>query len=104
MGKAKAVVEDKEPLEVESVANEDEDDDDEEMGEDEYVSISIVVINKLISYGRYVVEKILNHLVDDEDGTLKYEVKWAGYEKKSDRTWEPEENLSVSRLFLTLYS
>jgi chromobox protein 1 len=48
---------------------------------------------KLTSCGRYVVEKILNHLVDDEDGTIKYEVKWAGFEKKSDRTWEPEENL-----------
>jgi chromobox protein 1 len=42
------------------------------------------------------VEKILNHLVDDEEGTIKYEVKWAGFEKKSDRTWEPEENLSAS--------
>ncbi|TKA67277.1 hypothetical protein B0A49_05627 [Cryomyces minteri] len=40
----------------------------------------------------YVVEKILTHAFD-EDGTLKFEVKWLGYEKKSDRTWEPEGNL-----------
>jgi chromobox protein 1 len=24
---------------------------------------------------------------------LLYEVKWEGYEKKEDRTWEPESNL-----------
>lgn len=24
---------------------------------------------------------------------LRFEVKWEGYEKKSDRTWEPEESL-----------
>ncbi|KAF1350031.1 hypothetical protein BDV97DRAFT_278416, partial [Delphinella strobiligena] len=27
-------------------------------------------------------------------GTVKYEVKWVGYEAKKDRTWEPVENLS----------
>ncbi len=26
-------------------------------------------------------------------GTLKFHVKWEGYDKKSDMTWEPEENL-----------
>ena len=26
-------------------------------------------------------------------GKPLFEVKWEGYEKKSDRTWEPEENL-----------
>ncbi|KAK6538916.1 hypothetical protein TWF694_010470 [Orbilia ellipsospora] len=39
----------------------------------------------------YVVEKILDHKW--EDGILKYRVKWQGYEKKSDQTWEPEETL-----------
>jgi hypothetical protein len=29
----------------------------------------------------------------DKQGLPLYEVKWEGYEKKSDRTWEPEENL-----------
>ncbi|KAF2205347.1 hypothetical protein GQ43DRAFT_437069 [Delitschia confertaspora ATCC 74209] len=41
----------------------------------------------------YVVEKILSHAFND-DGLCLYEVKWLGYEKKSDRTWEPEDNLS----------
>ena len=26
-------------------------------------------------------------------GEMRYEVKWKGYEKKSDRTWETEGNL-----------
>lgn len=41
----------------------------------------------------YVVEKILSHMIG-KGGELLYEVKWEGYEKKSDRTWEPEENLT----------
>ncbi|SPQ23246.1 5a5eb28f-11e3-4221-b78b-cf2abd6e3472 [Thermothielavioides terrestris] len=40
----------------------------------------------------FVVEKIMSHMID-ENGKPFYEVKWEGYEKKSDRTWEPEENL-----------
>ncbi|KAH6618156.1 hypothetical protein B0J18DRAFT_436655 [Chaetomium sp. MPI-SDFR-AT-0129] len=39
----------------------------------------------------YVVEKIMSHMIDK--GTPLFEVKWEGYDKKSDRTWEPEENL-----------
>ncbi|KAK3295135.1 uncharacterized protein B0H64DRAFT_394344 [Chaetomium fimeti] len=39
----------------------------------------------------YVVEKIMSHMIDK--GKPLFEVKWEGYEKKSDRTWEPEENL-----------
>ncbi|KAF3909461.1 hypothetical protein AA313_de0202982 [Arthrobotrys entomopaga] len=39
----------------------------------------------------YVVEKILDHKW--EDGVLKYRVKWQGYDKKADQTWEPEETL-----------
>ncbi|RYP75827.1 hypothetical protein DL771_002091 [Monosporascus sp. 5C6A] len=53
----------------------DEDEDDEDMEE-----------------GEYIVEKILSHIVDP-DGTVRYEVKWEGYEKKSDRTWETTDNL-----------
>jgi len=26
-------------------------------------------------------------------GQMRYDVKWKGYEKKADRTWETEENL-----------
>lgn len=32
-------------------------------------------------------------LITIQDGILRFEVKWEGYDKKSDRTWEPEENL-----------
>ncbi|KAF3907875.1 hypothetical protein ABW21_db0200060 [Orbilia brochopaga] len=39
----------------------------------------------------YVVEKILDWKYDEEG--LKYKVKWKGYEKKSDQTWEPESML-----------
>ncbi|KAG9238896.1 putative chromatin-associated protein swi6 [Amylocarpus encephaloides] len=59
---------------------------DEEMGEDEYT-----------------VEKIMSHLIDDETGELIYEIKWEGYEKKSDRTWEPEENLETASAILAEY-
>ncbi|KAI0426253.1 heterochromatin protein one [Xylaria sp. FL1042] len=54
---------------------EEEGDDDEDLDEDEYI-----------------VEKILAHVLEP-DGTLKYKVKWEGYEKKSDQTWEAEGNL-----------
>ncbi|KAI8628417.1 heterochromatin protein one [Xylariaceae sp. FL1651] len=50
-------------------------DDDEDLEEDEYI-----------------VEKILAHVLE-ADGSLKYKVKWEGYEKKADQTWEDEENL-----------
>ena len=30
---------------------------------------------------------------DWKQGTLRFQVKWEGYEKKADMTWEPEENL-----------
>ncbi|KAJ9151393.1 Chromo domain-containing protein 2 [Pleurostoma richardsiae] len=54
-----------------------EEDDEEEGDEEEDV---------------YVVEKILSHFID-ENGEPRFQVKWEGYEKKSDRTWEPEDNL-----------
>jgi chromobox protein 1 len=40
----------------------------------------------------YRVEKILKHDFD-ANGTVLYQIKWLGYEKKSDMTWEPVENL-----------
>ncbi|KAK6333331.1 hypothetical protein TWF718_011146 [Orbilia javanica] len=55
--------------------DEEEEGEDEEEGEEE----------------EYVVEKILGHKY--EDGILKYKVKWKGYDKKSDQTWEPEDTL-----------
>lgn len=55
-------------------AEDDEDEDDDEMDEDEFV-----------------VEKIMSHVV--QDGNIKFKVKWEGYEKKADQTWEDEDNL-----------
>ncbi|KAL8779609.1 MAG: hypothetical protein Q9194_001352 [Teloschistes cf. exilis] len=71
----------------------------------------------------FVVEKILRHHDDFEDvsyhashtsyspeeltfasqGVMRYEIKWKGYEKKADRTWETEENLEGAREILEAY-
>ncbi|KAI6715168.1 hypothetical protein JHW43_002286 [Diplocarpon mali] len=45
-------------------------------------------------------------IADDEvseTGELRFEVKWAGFEKKSDRTWEPESNLETAEEILGEY-
>ncbi|KAI9842884.1 MAG: hypothetical protein M1838_002928 [Thelocarpon superellum] len=62
---------------LEGLENEGEhdDDDDDAAGEDEYI-----------------VEQVLEHRFE-KGGSLRYLIKWKGYEKKSDQTWEPEENL-----------
>jgi len=39
----------------------------------------------------FEVEKILD--MKEEDGVTKYLVKWLGYDKEADNTWEPLENL-----------
>ncbi|KEZ40329.1 hypothetical protein SAPIO_CDS8171 [Scedosporium apiospermum] len=64
------------------VADENEDEEDEEEGEDEDMEEDDI----------FVVEKILGHMMNKE-GDLLFKVKWEGYEKKSDQTWEPEESL-----------
>ncbi|OQE88306.1 hypothetical protein PENNAL_c0017G01255 [Penicillium nalgiovense] len=56
-----------------------EDGDEEEEEEDE-------------EEGLYVVEDIIDHAWLD-DGTLKLFVKWKGYEKIEDHTWEDEDGL-----------
>ena len=58
---------------VEAVDEDDEDDDESEPDE-------------------YRVEKILKHDFS-EDNVVLYQIKWEGYEKKADLTWEPIENL-----------
>ena len=40
----------------------------------------------------YQVERIIQHNFSD-DGAVLYQIKWLGYDKKSDYTWEPLENL-----------
>ncbi|RKU49321.1 hypothetical protein DL546_009842 [Coniochaeta pulveracea] len=71
--------------EEDEVPADEEGEDEEEDGEEEV----------------YIVEKILGHRF--EKGVLKFEVKWEGYEKKSDRTWEPEENLAEASEILKEY-
>ncbi|KAI4252976.1 MAG: hypothetical protein LQ352_003973 [Teloschistes flavicans] len=51
----------------------------------------------------FVVEKILSHHDEFEDGVMRYEIKWKGYEKKADRTWETEDNLEGAREILEAY-
>ncbi|KAM0439814.1 hypothetical protein ACHAPT_000911 [Fusarium lateritium] len=58
--------------------DEEGEDDEEDLEEDEYV-----------------VEAIKKHIVD-VDGSLKFHVKWEGYNSAADMTWEPEENLQES--------
>ncbi|KAL8949037.1 MAG: hypothetical protein Q9222_004821 [Ikaeria aurantiellina] len=41
----------------------------------------------------YVVEQIISHHDNFADEVMRYEIKWKGYPKKADRTWETEENL-----------
>ncbi|KAF2485501.1 hypothetical protein BDY17DRAFT_293727 [Neohortaea acidophila] len=54
---------------------EDDDDDNDDESEEEYH-----------------VEKIVKHGFTDNDQTI-YQIKWLGYDKKSDLTWEPLKNL-----------
>ncbi|KAF6813860.1 chromo domain-containing protein [Colletotrichum sojae] len=68
-----------------AAAEGDEEEDDEDLEADECSGIAVDTV-------RYVVEKILDHQVG-EDGTVTFKVKWEGYEKKSDQTWEPEDSL-----------
>ena len=35
----------------------------------------------------------MGHRVDIQQGTIRYRVKWEGYDDESDKTWEPEKNL-----------
>ncbi|KAF7854596.1 hypothetical protein EAF04_010405 [Stromatinia cepivora] len=50
----------------------------------------------------FVVEKILKHAIDEE-GVLRFQVKWEGYDKKSELTWEPERNLETAQDILNAY-
>jgi len=69
---------------MEEDAGEEGEGDGEETGEDEYV-----------------VEAIKDHKFEGK--TLMLLVKWKGYEKKSDMTWEPEENCEGAKEVLDEY-
>ncbi|KAL8911730.1 MAG: hypothetical protein Q9171_003122 [Xanthocarpia ochracea] len=51
----------------------------------------------------FIVEEILKHHDNFEDGEMRYEIKWKGYPKKADRTWETEGNLEGARDLLEAY-
>ncbi|KAI0142689.1 heterochromatin protein one [Xylariaceae sp. FL1272] len=58
-----------------------DDDDDDNEGEEED-----------LEEDEFIVEKIISHSIE-ANGELKFKVKWEGYEKKADQTWEDEDNL-----------
>lgn len=71
---------------VEEQEDEQEDEEDEEEGEDEYV-----------------VEAIKKHRFDPATHELLLLVKWKGYDKKSDMTWEPEANCDGAKEIVAEY-
>ncbi|KAF7553857.1 hypothetical protein G7Z17_g3350 [Cylindrodendrum hubeiense] len=71
--------------EVEAPNGDSADEGDEDMGSDE----------EGLDEDVFIVETIKDHNID-EDGSLKFQVKWEGYESKKDLTWEPEANLKES--------
>ncbi|KAI4247435.1 MAG: hypothetical protein L6R40_001383 [Gallowayella cf. fulva] len=81
-----AVQPDEEIPDAPEVSKEEEDDEDDDDDEE-----------------LYVVEKIISHNDAFGDGEIRYEVKWQGYEKKQDRTWESEDNLEGAREVLEAY-
>lgn len=50
----------------------------------------------------FIVEKILDHRIEN-DGELRFKVKWEGYDEPGDLTWEPEENLESAPDILKAY-
>lgn len=51
----------------------------------------------------YIAEKLVNHRIDEEDGKDYYYVKWKGYERVEDLTWEPLENLTNCQCLIDEY-
>ncbi|KAI9835883.1 MAG: hypothetical protein M1819_001781 [Sarea resinae] len=49
----------------------------------------------------YVVEQILDH--KGKGSSMRFLVKWQGYDRKEDQTWEPEENLEGAKDILSTY-
>ncbi|ODA82380.1 hypothetical protein RJ55_00887 [Drechmeria coniospora] len=74
-----------EGAEKEDEGDEDDEDDEDEEGDE----------GEDLGEDEFIVEAVKKHMIDD-DGSLKFLVKWEGWEKKSDMTWEPEDNLVES--------
>jgi len=51
----------------------------------------------------YVVEKIISHGWDENENQYTYKVRWQGYPKESDHTWEPVRNLETAMEILEEY-
>ncbi|KAI1279557.1 hypothetical protein HDE_14006 [Halotydeus destructor] len=47
--------------------------------------------------GEYVVEDIMKVRWDAEEDCVKYFIKWKGWDRPEDNTWEPEDNLTHCR-------
>lgn len=41
------------------------------------------------------------HGLTNAQGEIRFQVKWEGYDRPSDMTWEPEENLAYVHAFLS---
>jgi len=76
----------KEELKPVKIESDNEDEDEDEQAEDEYV-----------------VEKILKHVIEPHTNEIKYQVKWEGFDKAADLTWEPEANLETASKILNEY-
>ena len=66
---------------------------------DEHPYEGPVIIPKDVEFEtdqEYEVECILEH-EEDQDGVLHYKVKWLGFDKPEDDTWEPAEHLRSAR-------
>ena len=50
-----------------------------------------IVRKKKLVFPRFEVEAILDS--KEEGGQRLYLIKWKGFEKEEDNTWEPEENI-----------
>ena len=55
-------------------------------------NICIWKIKLVLNYSRFEVEAILDSK-EMEEGQRLYLIKWKGFEKEDDNTWEPEENI-----------
>ncbi|ETS78347.1 hypothetical protein PFICI_10409 [Pestalotiopsis fici W106-1] len=75
--------EDADPAPVTGDIKMDEDENDEKDGGDE---------DEELDEDEFIVEKIVGHVY--AKGELKFKVKWEGYTKAEDQTWEDEDNLN----------
>ncbi|KAI4150430.1 MAG: hypothetical protein LQ340_004079 [Diploschistes diacapsis] len=89
------------PEEQDAAVNEENGEEGDQEDDDEVTYARETVLEVLsLRMDSYVVEKILEHVVDK--GTVLYQVKWQGY-PSDENTWEPEENLVGAKDILDAY-